>query len=895
MSGYGDYAATYRRMGWPIFPLPDGKKFPPPAGRTGRDGRNASLEEIEAEAADQPNANIATRLCGGLIGIDVDAYDDKPGAATLANLIVECGDLPRTVISTSRDDGVSGIRIFRVPEGVEFITKLPGIEIVQAHHRYALVWPSTHDKTGRLYQWIDSETGDALGMIPHIDNIPDLPQAWLDRLTAGSESNVSKATVETSELDRSLAAWCSKGDPCSHMRAVINDFRRHVTDGEARHDSALQAQLAIIRYGEAGHTGGRTALAELKRLFFEAIGGDRDVSKEWRDGIVGAGQTVMAELTPNGFRGCEDDLPDESADDGEPDDLDVEPDGDDPEDDDAGNLARGRDGRRRINVRNKKTAGDLLRSLIGADELSGLFHRDGELVYCPKIGERGYIPNATGDNDDGPAQVRIMLPLDLKTKIEIAMSPGAGRRRTIRSTDDDGEEIETQRLSWEPKMLPLEVASHVHNAARTRDDVPNLRVLNGVTHTPIMRPDGSILNEPGYDPATRMLYLPTGGLTVPEIPSPISRTDIGAAVGYLSAIVAEFPFVEDYHRANWFGALFTPFMRAMLPPPYPAFVIDAPSPGSGKSYLASILRTVHGGVIRTGWPNDDAEFGKSVLSILIGTTAPVVTFDNVRGKIRSSKFEGLLTSTMFSDRLLGQSREAASSNDRLWTITANNAEIGGDLARRCYWIVIDPKMPRPHERTGFALDLRTWPQANRGEIIRAILTIIRGWVLAGMPKAEPKRSDDYAVWDAAIEGLLNWAGFTGQFGFKDVQKIESDDDREWGDFVNSVYRTFGTEPFRVRDITTRLKDTAGDGDDSPFTIDDESLQAAVADKIDPGCLPGELADKWSKTGLGSPAGFTKSLGRWIKNRAGRYVGDLAFLHVKTDKARGDIYRIDRFA
>jgi hypothetical protein len=892
VSGYGEYAATYVRMGWSIFPLPDGSKFPPPKGRTGRDGRDLSLSEVETEAIEFPNGNVAVRVSGGMLGIDVDAYDDKPGAETLAALVAECGELPETVVSTSRDDGASGIRFFRVPDGVEFITKLPGIEFVQTHHRYAVVWPSTHDKTGRRYMWINSVTREVVAVIPHVENIPELPAAWVERLRADGESNTRKVEVEKTELDRLLITWCSKGDPCSHMRVVINDFRRHVTEGEARHDSVLQAQLAIIRFGEAGHRGGRTALAELKALFFDAIGDDRDVSKEWRDGIVGAGSTVLAEPTPNGFRGCEDDLP-----------ADVEPDPDDVEADDDGEpvetdnedqeMTRGRDGRRRLNVRNKKTAGDLLRSLIGTDELSGLFHRDGELVYCPLIGERGYVPSPDG-NDDGPAQVRIMLPINLKTKIEIALSPGQGRRRTVTTTDEDGEPVEVQRSSWEPKMLPLEVASHVHDAARTKDDVPNLRTLIGVTHTPIMRPDGSILSEPGYDTATRMLYLPTGGLVMRDLPSPITRADIDASVSYLSGIVAEFPFVEEYHRANWFGALFTPFMRAMLPPPYPAFVIDAPSPGAGKSYLASVLRTIHGGVIRTGWPNDDAEFGKSVLAILTGTTAPVVTFDNVRGKIRSSKFEGLLTSTTFSDRLLGQSREASSPNDRLWTITANNAEIGGDLARRCYWITIDPKMPRPHERTGFALDLRTWPKDNRGEIIRACLTIIRGWVLAGSPRADQKRSDDYAVWDAAIEGLLNWAGFTGQFGFRDVQKIESDDDREWGDFVAAVYRTFGSESFRVRDITGRLKDSAGDGDDSPFTVEDEGLQAAVTDKIDPGSLPGELADKWSKTGLGSPAGFSKSLGRWIKNRTGRYVGGLAFQHERADKARGDIYRIDRY-
>lgn len=892
MSGYGEYAATYARMGWSVFPLPDGQKFPPPKGRTGRDAISLDVEAIEAEAREHEDSNVAVRVSGGVIGIDVDAYDDKPGASTLASLIAECGDLPRTVLSTSRDDGVSGIRFFRVPEGVELITKLPGIELVQAHHRYAVVWPSTHDKTGRRYQWLDSETREVVAAIPHVEDIPDLPARWVERLRAGNGSNMAKADVENAEIDRLLVTWCSKGEPCSHMRATLDNARRRMADGESRHDTALQAQLAIIRYGEAGHNGGRTALAELKRIFFEAIGDDRDVSAEWRNGIIGAGRSVLAEPTPEGFRGCEDDANEEPFEPGEPDPDDVEaiePDGDD-EDEDPG-MVRGRDGRRRFNVRNKATAGVQLRMMLGTDELSGLFHRDGELVYCPRIGERGYEPAPDGD-DDGPAQVRIMTPVELKTLVEIRYATGQGRRRQVESIGDDGETVSVQRLSWEPKMLPLEVATHAHTAARSRSDVPNLRTLAGVTHTPLIRADGSVLNSPGYDSATRMLYLPTGGLAVPD--PEVTRADVEQAVSLLNMIVAQFPFVAEHHRANWFGALFTPFMRVMLPPPYPAFVIDAPSPGSGKSYLASILRTVHGGVIRTGWPHDDGEFGKSVLAILTGTTAPVVTFDNVRGKIRSPKFEGLLTSASFSDRLLGQTREASVPNDRLWTITANNAEIGGDLARRCYWITIDPKMPRPHERTGFTLDLRTWPKENRALIIRAILTIIRGWVLAGAPKADQKRSDDYATWDAAMEGLLNWAGFSGQFGYQEIERQESDDDHEWAVFVTAVYRTFGEAEFKIRDITGRLKDSAGDGDDSPFTLDDEGLQAAVTDKIDPACLPGELADKWSRVGLNSPAGFTKSLGRWIKHRAGRYAGSLAFERTHADAKRGDSYRIVRF-
>ena len=908
MTIYGDHALPYTDAGWEIFPLPAGAKSPPPKGRTGRGGRTPSRDEIAAEAVAMPERNIGARVTGGLIGIDVDAYDGKPGADTLASLVEELGPLPATVISTSRDDGVSGIRFYRVPDDAKFVTKLPGIEICQTHHRYAVVWPSIHEKTGREYQWINSYTWEPWGSIPTLEEIPELPAAWLDRLKLGTESNADKADVTKSEIDMRLSEWCPKDgqSPCAHLAKVIDDARDEVERGNTRHDSCMQAQLSIIRYAEAGHVGGFEALKDLKAWFFEVIAGDRNVRDEWRNGIVGATRTVLAEPTPENRRGCDQDMEedeeilfgldqvrrssdpkDQGGADGDPD---SSPDGDgpsdepadEPETDDIPDVGRSRDGRTRINVGNKERAGRQLRMMIGTGELSGLFHREGEVVFCPRIGERGYVPAAEGD-DDGPAQVRIMQPVELKTLIEITYACGQGRNRTVTVQGADGEETTVERQRWEPKLFPAEAATHVHTAARSRSGTPNLRRLNGVTHTPIMRADGSILNTPGYDTGTGMLYLPERGLTVPDLPSPFGREDVGAAVGFLNTIVSEFPFIGEHHRANWFGALFTPLMRVMLPPPYPAFVIDAPSPGAGKSYLAGIIRTVHGGVIRAGWPSDDAEFGKVALSTLIGTTAPVVTFDNVRGKIRSPKFEALLTSPIFTDRLLGVSRDANAANDRLWTITANNAEIGGDLARRCYWITIDPQMPRPHERTGFALDLRTWPSANRGRIIAAMLTIIRGWVLAGMPKADMKRSDDFATWDAAMEGLLNWAGFTGQFGKPDETRQESDDDQEWLVFLTAVHSVFGVREFKIRDLVSRLKDSDGD---NPFSPE----PGTVEDKIDPAALPGELADKWSRTGLGSPAGFTKSLGRWVKHRSGRFAGNLT-LKVTPDGKRGDRYQI----
>jgi len=853
-------APEYAEHGWQVFPLDLGQKFPPPVGRTGAEGQPLSRENLIKEANRKPDHNIAIRACDGIIGIDVDAYDGKPGLDTLNRMAEELGELPHTIMSTSRTDD-SGIRMFRIPEDVKLVTKLPGIEFVQKHHRYVVCWPSIHPE-GRTYQWIDTATGEILDRVPDVGDVPELPEAWVRHLRIEARNGNGKSDASAEDIAEQLSQWCKAGTPCEHLEDALSSAGAEVDAGNARHDVCMKYQLLIIRLGESGHEGALTAMSRLRAWFFEAIGEDRDVSKEWKDGWTGAARVVLNDPSDDEDKGC---FQTASEDDGDSDGA-----------DDDEDLGESRDGRTRINIGNKERAGRRLREEIGTGRLAGMFYRKGELVYTPRIGDDGYKAPGEGD-DDGPAQVQMVNPQLLKTMIEIRYALGIGRR--LRSEEGD----EPGRMTWEPRTLPMEVANGLVQAACIREDVPNLRVLAGTSHTPIVRKDGSVLNRPGYDAETRMLYLPTGDM--PQELGPIDPDSVRAAVDFLLSIVEQFPFVSETHRANWFGALFTPLLKVMLPPPYPAFVLDAPSPGAGKSYLSEIIRTVHGGALRAGWPSTDEELGKSILSMLMGTTAPVITFDNVRGTIRSSKFESLLTSVDYKDRLLGFNRDAEMPNDRLWMITANNAEIGGDLARRCYWITIDPKMPRPHERTGFRLNLRTWVPENRVNILSALLTVVRGWVAAGAPSAELKRSDHYATWDAAIEGMLTWAGFPGQFGFVEESRQDSDDDREWLVFLEEVARVMGEQVFKIKDLTGRIKELDGD----PFEAD-----TGQTDQMDPSVLPGDLADKWSRIGMGnSHAGFNRSLGRWVKHRSGRYSGDLT-LEVREDAKKGDSYKINRW-
>ena len=102
--------------GW-SFPLPEGKKSPPPDGCTGEDGVDADADQLRLWVAQNGRRNIGLRMPTTVIGIDVDNYDDKTGGADLGMLEAKLGELPPTFIATSREDGVSGIRFFTVPEG----------------------------------------------------------------------------------------------------------------------------------------------------------------------------------------------------------------------------------------------------------------------------------------------------------------------------------------------------------------------------------------------------------------------------------------------------------------------------------------------------------------------------------------------------------------------------------------------------------------------------------------------------------------------------------------------------------------------------------------------------------------------------------------------------------
>lgn len=501
----------------------------------------------------------------------------------------------------------------------------------------------------------------------------------------------------------------------------------------------------------------------------------------------------------------------------------------------------GPDGRTRLVVSSQAECSDWLRKTLGTGPLSGIFERDGRLVRVPRIGEQGY--EEPRKNETGPARVDPLAVNQVRAMVDVRYDCGANKQ----SKASDG----TVRWSWENRMFPRNSAESAVTAAEMGEGAPGVRSLRGVTHTPAVRDDWSVLDTPGFDEPTGLLYLPDVALGPVNVPGAPSAQEIRSARDLVLEPVAQFPFVHEDHRANWVGAMLTPLLRRVLPPPYPMVVFTATNPGSGKGYLARMLREVHGGDLRPDLPRDSEELRKQITALLLNTTSPVVTWDNLRGTVKSPVLEALLTTDRHADRELGKSNDLRLTNDRLWTATGNNATFGGDLGRRLLTVALDPPGEGQHRRTDFRLHPVHWIRARRAEYLGALLTLVRGWHLDGMPQGK-SAGDDYGVWAAAVGGMLTWAEVPGTFG-GGADRVRDEEAEEWAVFLRAVHRVFGTSWFRVRDLVARI-----------------SLTDTDKTGIQPEELPGELAEKFVRS-VHARGGFIKTVGKWFAFREGRYV------------------------
>lgn len=261
-------AALYHQAGWPaVLPVPVETKSPPPTGFTGAEGADTPAELLTAWAGNgYAGHSVALRMPDGVIGIDVDHYVTasgkvKRGGETLAAAVAKWGELPATWRSTARGEGLSGISFFRVPVGRYATVIRPDIEIIQRHHRYAVVWPSPHADAGAVYTWYAPD-GRVADRVPGPGEFPMLPPAWVAGLSEGAAA-ASPASASHASGEALLAALSSDDAPaCSVMHDALQAAAHLLAqpDVGTRHDAMTARIHRIVQTAAMGHAGfGRSA------------------------------------------------------------------------------------------------------------------------------------------------------------------------------------------------------------------------------------------------------------------------------------------------------------------------------------------------------------------------------------------------------------------------------------------------------------------------------------------------------------------------------------------------------------------------------------------------------------------------------------------------------------
>ena len=308
------------------------------------------------------------------------------------------------------------------------------------------------------------------------------------------------------------------------------------------------------------------------------------------------------------------------------------------------------------------------------------------------------------------------------------------------------------RLNDKGELYPCSPPMALIRTFKDRKLRLRLPMLAGIVNCPSIAVDGTLLDRPGYDSATGVLYDPLG-VTFPRIPDLPTHAGAEAAMKRILRLLETFDFKTDDDRAVAISLILSAVARRGLPF-VPLHGFDAPVAGSGKSMLvdiASIIATGHeAGVTAYG----DPEEGEKRLSAILMRGDPIIALDNCEAPLEGVLLNQMLTQHQVELRILGQSKMVSAQTKTMPTATGNNLIVKGDLIRRSVVGGLDPMCEQPELRA-FAYDPIADAKANRGEIVAAALTVLRAYHIAGRPK-RPLPLQSFIPWSDTVRGAIGW-------------------------------------------------------------------------------------------------------------------------------------------
>jgi len=416
------------------------------------------------------------------------------------------------------------------------------------------------------------------------------------------------------------------------------------------------------------------------------------------------------------------------------------------------------------------------------------------------------------------------------------------------------------------KIVAADPTPKIAEVMLSRDGEWRYRKLTGVITTPTLRPDGTILSEPGYDEATQLLLLDPPKM--PKIPQHPTKQNAEKALKCLDGLLDEFPFVDAASRSVALSALITPVVRGAVSVT-PMHATTAPVPGSGKSYIIDLASAINSGErapVLTAGRNEEETEKRLVAALLSGQT--IISIDNVNGQLGGDALCQIIERPVVAVRPLGQSTFTKIESRASCFATGNNIQLVGDMTRRVLLCSLDPDVERPELRT-----FREKPYdlilADRGRYVAAALVVVRAYVVAEFPNVLPSLAS-FEDWSCLVRSALFWLGQPDPC--ETMNKARSEDPitssltnlfTSWHHAVGGSAKTIAT----VKDAAS-LTDTFGANVHS-------TLREALVDVADDG-----------RGGINS-----KKLGHFLKRYEGRIISGMKLLSEEDTHSKQKAWKV----
>lgn len=301
-------------------------------------------------------------------------------------------------------------------------------------------------------------------------------------------------------------------------------------------------------------------------------------------------------------------------------------------------------------------------------------------------------------------------------------------------------------------------------AVLERGEWSGIRHLESIIESPSMRPDGTIIQEPGYDAATRSLYIPNG--TFNAVADAPTHGDAALAYAHLADLFRDFPYVSREHQSATIACIVTLLARPAILGSVPCWVFDASSKRSGKSLQMDVVSIVATGraASRMTFPADDDKELESVLSSYALAGARIVPFDNVARPFGGAALDKCVTAIDSVDlRVLGRSELRTMPWRALIMASGNNVAFRDDMLPRVLSPRLESPLENPETRTDLP-DLRAIALSRRPALVADALTILRAYVVAGRPPVPTQRWGGFDAWVSLVASALVWAGAPDPMG-----------------------------------------------------------------------------------------------------------------------------------